>query len=159
MPPPKPGDRPRTRDLRAVRNAIVSIVVSGCQWRMLPKAYPNWQSVSSDDAAWRDAGTWQRIRATLRADVRRRADRQTHPSAGGLDRQRVTTTAVAGARGFDTGKHVKGRKRHLLVATMGVLLAVVVTAASTSDPAGARLLFRRLGGATKQLRTVWVDGT
>ena len=71
----------------------------------------------------------------------------------------MKTTHVKGVRGFDSGKLVKGRKRHLLVDTLGLLLAVVVTAASTSDPAGARLLLRRLGGAGKKLRTVWVDGT
>ena len=76
-----------------------------------------------------------------------------------MDSQSVKTTPIPGVRGYDSGKHVKGRKRHLLVDTLGVVLAVVVTAASTSDPAGARLLFKRLGGACKQLRKLWVDGT
>jgi putative transposase len=159
IPAAKPGGRPRTLDMRAVFNAILYIVVSGCQWRMLPKDYPKWQSVYAYYAAWRDDGTWQRLHDTLRADVRRRAGRHKHPTAGCLDSQSVKTSAVAAEHGFDNGKKVNGRKRHLLVDTLGLLLTVVVTAASVSDPAGARRLFKRLGGATKKLRKVWVDGT
>ena len=159
VPSAKPGGRPRTLDMREVINAILYLVVTGCQWRLLPHDYPKWQSVYTYYAAWRDDGTWQRIHATLRAAVRRRAGRHTHPTAGCLDSQSVKTRAVAAERGFDHGKQVNGRKRHRLVDTLGLLLAVVVTAASVSDPAGARLLFKRMGGATKQLRKVWVDGT
>ncbi len=86
---------------------------------------------------WRDDGTWRRIHERLRAQV--------HPTAGALDSQSVKTTQVAGVRGYDSGKQIKGRKRHLLVDTLGLVLAVAVTAASVSDPAGARLLFRRPG--------------
>ena len=159
IPLPKAGGRPRSLDMRAVLNAILYIVVSGGQWRMLPKEYPKWQSVYAYYAKWRDDGTWQRIHDTLRAEVRRRAGRHKHPTAGCLDSQSVKTSAMAVERGFDKGKNVNGRKRHLLVDTLGLLLAVVVTTASTSDPAGARLLFARLGGASKKLRKVWVDGT
>jgi putative transposase len=159
IPAAKPGGRPRTLDMRAVINAMLYIVVTGCQWRLLPHEYPKWQSVYAYFKQWRDDGTWQRIHDTLRAEVRRRAGRHKHPTAGCLDSQSVKTTQVAGVRGFDSGKLVKGRKRHVLVDTMGLLLAVVVTAASVSDPAGARLLFARLGGACKKLRKVWVDGT
>jgi putative transposase len=159
IPAAKPGGRPRTLDMRDVINAMLYIVVTGCQWRMLPHEYPKWQSVYAYFKQWRDDGTWQRIHDTLRAEVRRRAGRHKHPTAGCLDSQSVKTTPVAGVRGFDSGKLVKGRKRHVLVDTMGLLLAVVVTAASVSDPAGARLLFARLGGACKKLRKVWVDGT
>ena len=91
--------------------------------------------------------------------MRRQAGCHKHPTAGCLDSQSVTTSAAATERGFDNGKKVNGRKRHVLVDTMGLLLAVVVTAASVSDPAGARLLFKRLGGAGKKLRKLWVDGT
>ncbi|MCA1598574.1 MAG: IS5 family transposase, partial [Chloroflexi bacterium] len=159
IPSPKPGGRPRSVDMRQVINAILYIVVTGAQWRMLPKDYPKWQTVYHYFRQWRDDATWQRIHDTLRAEVRRRAGRHKHPTAGCLDSQSVKTTQVAGVRGFDGGKLVTGRKRHVLVDTMGLLLAVVVTAASVSDPAGARLLFARLGGAGKKLRKVWVDGT
>jgi putative transposase len=159
IPQAKPGGRPRSLDLREVINAILYIVVSGCQWRMLPKDYPKWQSVYSYYAKWRDDGTWQRIPDTLRAEVRRRAGRHQHPTAGCLDSQSVKTSSLASERGFDSGKQVKGRKRQLLVDTLGLLLAVVVTTAALSDAAGARLLFARLGGSCKKLRMVWVDGT
>jgi putative transposase len=145
--------------MREVINAILYIVVSGCQWRMLPKEYPKWQSVYSHYAQWRDDATWYRIHDTLRAEVRRRAGRHKQPTAGGLDSQSVKTSSMATERGFDSGKRVKGRKRHLLVDTMGLLLAVGVTKASLSDAAGARVLFARLGGSCKKLRKVWVDGT
>jgi putative transposase len=159
VPAAKPGGRPRTLEMREVINAIFYILVTGCQWRMLPHDYPTWQSSDAYFKQWRDDGTWQRIHDTLRAAVRRQAGRHKHPTAGCLDSQSVTTTQVKGVRGFDGGKLVTGRKRHVLVDTLGLLLVVVVTAASVSDPAGARLVFARLGGACKKLRKVWVDGT
>ena len=158
IPPAKSGGRPRSLDMRMVVNAILYVVVGGIQWRMLPKEYPKWQSVYSYFRNWKQAGVWRRIHDTVRAKVRQRVGRHKHPTGGCLDSQSVKTTAVPGTRGFDKAKLVNGRKRHLLVDTTGLLMAIAVTAASVQDRDGARLLFSRLGGACKKLRLIWVDG-
>ena len=94
VPAAKAGGRPRSLDMRQVMNAILYILVSGAQWRMLPKDYPNWKSVYHYFRIWRDDGTWQRIHDTLRAELRRKAGRHKHPTAGCLDSQSVKTTQV-----------------------------------------------------------------
>lgn len=158
IPSAKTGGRPRNLDMRQVINAIFYVTVGGIPWRMLPKEYPNWKSVYHYFRIWRKEGIWSRIHDTLRAKVRRKAGRHKQPTAGCLDSQSVKTTAIPGIRGYDKGKHVNGRKRHLLVDTLGLLLVVVVTTASVQDRDGAKLLFQRLGGACKKLRLIWVDG-
>ena len=158
IPPPKPGGRHRELDRRAVVHAIFDGVDGGIQGRMLPHEYPKWPRVYWYCSPWRESGDWQRLHDTLRAQVRPQAGRHKPPTAGCLDSLSVKTTARGGERGDESGKKVQGRQRPLLVETLGLLMAVIITAASGSDPAGARCLLARLGGAGKKLRLIWVDG-
>src|SRR5256714_8266957 len=127
---------------------------------MLPREFPCWQSVYAYFRRWRKDGRWRRIHDALRAAARRAAGRHKHPTGGCLDSQSVATTDMAApeTRGCDWHKRVKGRKRHLLVDTLGLLLAVAVTAANVQDKLGALLTLSDRGGAGKKLRRVWADG-
>lgn len=157
IPDAKPGGRPRELDMRQVVNAIFYVVVGGIQWRMLPKEYPKWSSVYYYFRHWTKMGLWEQIHHTLRAQVRRKAGRHKHPTAGSLDSQSVKGSCVPGQRGYDANKKVNGRKRHILVDTTGLLMKVLVTPANWQDRDGARQLLKHLPGSCKKLRKIWVD--
>jgi putative transposase len=150
--------RPRTVNLQRIVNAILYLTITGCQWRYLPKEYPAWQHVYYYFDKWRRDGTWLQVHERLRCQVRQKSGRHKHPTGGCMDSQSVKTSAVPGERGYDKAKNVTGRKRHVLVDTLGLLLCVVVTAACVSESAGARLLLSRKPGGCKKLRKIWVDG-
>lgn len=150
--------RPRTLDLREVVNAILSVLASGVQWRYLPKEYLKRQSVYYYFRKFERDGTWLRVHEQLRSQLRKKTGKHKHPTAGCLDSQSVKTVGVSSCFGYDAGKKVKGRKRHILVDTLGLLLVVIVTVADVQDRDGAKLLFRKLLGSCKKVRRIWVDG-
>ena|ERR1041385_2718621 len=158
IPPEKPGGRHRELDMRQVLNAVFYLVDNGNKWRSLPHDFPKWPSVYHYFRQWRQDGTWQRIHDTLRSQLRQQSGRHKHATAGCLDSQSVKSASLPGVRGFDAHKNVNGRKRHILVDTLGLLILVVVSAASVQDRDGAKLLLRRLRGVGKKLRRIWVDG-
>jgi transposase len=136
LPRPKRTGRPPA-DLREVANAVLYLVRTGCQWRMLPKDFPPWSTVHTWYRRWRTDGTWERINEALRPQARRQAGRQPSPRSSAVDSQSVKTAGQGGERGYDAGKKVSGRKRHIWVDSTGLLLAVLVTAADVHDARAA----------------------
>ncbi|MDQ3453695.1 MAG: IS5 family transposase [Actinomycetota bacterium] len=143
LPAPAATGRPRGHPSREVVNAILYQSRTGCQWRHLPHDLPPRSTVYAWFARWRDDGTWDRVLAVLRTRVRHDEGRHDQPSAAVLDSQRVPNAGPANEVGYDAGKKVRGRKRHVIVDSLGLLMAVLVTSAYVLDLAGGHQLLRR----------------
>jgi putative transposase len=158
LPPSPRRGRPPTHSLRAIFDAIFYVLRTGCPWRYLPANFPPLQTVFYHFRRLRLKGTWFRLLTTLRSAERERVGRNVQPSAAIMDSQSVKTVEEsAGICGFDAHKHVKGRKRHILVDTLGLLLSVYVTSADVHDIKGARCLLSGLAPLLPRLTKIWAD--
>lgn len=144
IPPAKPGGRPRSVDMREVLNTLFYKARTGCQWDFLPHDLLPKSTVRDYFDAWQQDGTWQKLLDALRPKVREAHGREATPQVGYIDSQSVKATEMGGERGYDAGKKVKGRKRHLLVDSLGLLLAVTVTAAHLDDGTAAPRVLGKL---------------
>lgn len=160
LPIPSQRGRPQEWPLREIINAILYILRSGCAWRLLPHDLPPWQTVYYHHRKWKKAGLWEEINNQLRETERLSSGREATPSAGIVDAQSVKTTLVKGKRGYDAGKKVTGRKRHIIVDSLGLLLLVIVTTADVQDRPGGKQLLLSLKERLElpRLKLIWADG-
>jgi len=142
---------------RRIINAILFVVRTGCQWRNLPSDFPKWKTVYNVFWHWRNDGIWQIIHDALCRLVRKIKGKKPTPSAGIIDSQSVKTTENGGDRGYDKAKNVNGRKRHIMVDTLGLIMVIVIHAASIQDYDGAKLVFEALGDCFKRLKVIFAD--
>lgn len=149
--------RPPT-DRRRIINAILYVLKGGIQWRLLPSSFPPWKTVHHIFRKWTRDGIWEALNARLRAHVRKAHGKRPQPTAAILDSQSVKSDPHGGPVGYDAAKKIKGRKRHLLVDTLGLVLGVLVTPASTPERDGARTLLGHVLVWLTWLRLMWVDG-
>jgi putative transposase len=159
LPTPKAGERPRTHSLRDVLDAIFYVLKSGCTWRLLPHDFPPWSTVYYHFRRFRLNGLWSLILKVLHAAERKRAGKDPQPTAAIIDSQSVKTVEEsAHPSGYDAHKNLKGRKRHLLVDTLGLPLSVYVTSADVQDRVGAQCLLSGIKVLLPRLKKVWADG-
>ena len=159
LPTPKAQGRPRTHSLRDVFDAIFYVLKSGCHWRLLPHDFPPWSTVYYHFRRFRLSGLWSLILKVVHAAERKRASKDPQPTAAIMDAQSVKTTEEsAHPSGYDAHKNVKGRKRHLLVDTLGLPLSVYVSPADVQDRGGAQGLLAGLKALLPRLKKIWADG-
>ena len=157
LPKQKMGRKPIDR--RRIINAIFYLLRTGCQWRYLPKEFPKWKTVYTVFRRRRIAGIWKSIHDALNRIIRKIKGKKPTPSVGIIDSQSADTTEVGGdERGYDAAKNVKGRKRHIMVDTLGLIMVVVVHAACIQDYDGAKLVLNAVGDRFKRLKVIFADG-